>query len=224
MSLQEVLRNSPWRPGFGRVVQEYNLAAPVLNSCCETGRSCAGLGLAQGLSPACGVRQTIVVLKPTSPGTQPVKRSKWDPWGAIFISCLWTTGAPLLCPTRYVTRALWLAATWRFLPSLKLGRLVPAPGMCLSSTQHTWGSRREQASTPAVRGAWIQCENHCWGEGLGGRNLVPLPEALCIWGWFISSSTLKVMKVWLKTLTTLLLFCFLLLILLKFFELAYLTA
>lgn len=75
MSLQEVLRNSPWRPGFGRVVQEYNLAAPVLNSCRETGRSCAGLGLAQGLSPACGVRQTIVVLKPTSPGTQPVKRS-----------------------------------------------------------------------------------------------------------------------------------------------------
>lgn len=75
MSLPEVLRNSPWRPGFGRVVQENNLMAPVLNSHHETGRGCAGLGLARDPSPACGGRQTIIVLKPTSPGTQPVKRS-----------------------------------------------------------------------------------------------------------------------------------------------------
>lgn len=51
------------------------MAAPVLNSCRESGRGCAGPGLAQDLSPACGVRQTLVVLKPTSPGSQPVKRS-----------------------------------------------------------------------------------------------------------------------------------------------------
>lgn len=45
MSLPELLRNSPWRRGFGRVVQEYNLAAPVLNSRRETGRGCvAGAG------------------------------------------------------------------------------------------------------------------------------------------------------------------------------------
>lgn len=75
MSLPELVRNSPWRPGFGRVVQEYNVAAPVLTSRRETGRICAGPGLAQDLGPACGVRQTIMVLKPMSPGTQPVKRS-----------------------------------------------------------------------------------------------------------------------------------------------------
>lgn len=78
MSLPEVLKNSPWRHGFGRVVQQNNLA-PVLNSHLETVRGCAGLELAWDLSSACGGRQTIVVLKPTSPGTQPIKRSSGIP-------------------------------------------------------------------------------------------------------------------------------------------------
>lgn len=161
MSLPELLRNSPWTPDFGRVVQEYNLAAPVLNSCPETGRGCAGLGLAQDLSPACGGRQTIVVLKPTSPASY---KEHWDPWGAIFISCLWTTGAPLLCSARYVTPALWLAATWRFLPSLKLGKLVPALGMCL---KHPAGPRHLE--TAGQHSCHQGCSDSVWEPLLRGR-------------------------------------------------------
>lgn len=111
MSLPELLRNSLWRPGFGRVVQEYNLAAPVLNSRRDTGGGCAGLGLAQDLSPACGGRQTIEVLKPTSPGTQPVKWSSGILGEAFSSLACELLELPLLCSARYVTRALWLAAT-----------------------------------------------------------------------------------------------------------------
>lgn len=128
MSLPEVLKNSPWRPGFGRVVQQNNLA-PVLNCHHETGRGCAGLELARDLSPACGGRQNVVMLKSTSPGTQPVKRSNGIP-GEPFSSPACELLELPFSPLQGMSH-LWLAATWRFLPSLKLGRLVPAPGTCL---------------------------------------------------------------------------------------------